>query len=290
MTCYKCRNKHRFYALISTAFIVVFLYLSSLIIACPIRAVHIQSDIIESDTINTILEYLPKNISSKTNNEYLVLFDIDNTLAEPIDPQKGSDQWFYAKVALYQKKGRTKEDAINQTVNELFAMQDSIKLKAIEADAASILSRLQENQFTIIALTARACLLIESTIKKLAEIGINFSHKSRFNNNFSFCATEPACYKSGILFTGPNDKGIVLEKWLNKEKFLPKKILFIDDKLANLTAVQRAAQKLSIPFIGIRYNRLDEKIRSFKLEEYEGSLLPTKRLRKRIVQRPMLIS
>jgi len=70
-----------------------------------------------------------------------------------------------------------------------------------------------------------------------------------------------------------NKKGAVLKVLLEATSFEPKKIIFIDDLLHYQLDVQKAAQELNIPFIGIRYSYLDKKAHDFKLDQHSINLL-----------------
>ena len=260
-------------AFLCTLLIVAFLLVAQQIYYCQLPAGRTNPTtnlFIESDDIRSIKQFIPwpDQPSEQQDRSVLIIFDIDNTIAEPAGTQLGSDQWFYAQVAEYKKQGITHEDAIDRTVEQFMNIQEGLTFKPVQPDTPAFIKELQDRKFTTIALTARSCFLIDRTIALLESIGVNFLHDATFKNNFSFCAPRPACYRNGIIFTGPNDKGTVLKNWLAREKYTPEKIVLIDDKMYNLENVGREMERIGIPFVGIRYNRLDKKIKNFCLQMY----------------------
>lgn len=268
-------NRHVVSAFICTVLLVGTFLVSRNIFLCKVAStpstLRTPQTYIESDDITSIKQFIPWTDSPipQEDRAYLVIFDIDNTIAEPAGTQLGSDQWFYAKIADYEKRGKPYQDAVDATVKELMELQEKLRLQPVEKQTVPFINELQKRNFTTIALTARSCTLIHRTIEQLREIDINFTNEATFKQNFSFAAPKAACYKSGIIFTGANDKGEVLKAWLKHEQYTPKEIIFIDDKMHNLEAVGKAARDMGISFAGIRYNRLDKKIKSFRLKDYE---------------------
>ena len=71
---------------------------------------------------------------------------------------------------------------------------------------------------------------------------------------------HPLYYK-GILFTDYVCKGSMLGKFLETIRWKPSNVIFFDDKLTNLQAVQMAMHAKNIPFQGFLYKGpLHEKI------------------------------
>lgn len=60
-------------------------------------------------------------------------------------------------------------------------------------------------------------------------------------------------FKDGVVFTCNLPKGMVLKAFLEYAKFLPEKIVFIDDKQKHLASVESFCQKAGIRFFGFRY-------------------------------------
>jgi len=101
--------------------------------------------------------------------------------------------------------------------------------------------------------------------EKLKDSGIDFS-SSFENQEITFEYTmkmktfHPLYYK-GILFTDYVCKGSMLGKFLETIRWKPSNVIFFDDKLTNLQAVQMAMHAKNIPFQGFLYKGpLHEKI------------------------------
>ena len=80
---------------------------------------------------------------------------------------------------------------------------------------------------------------------------------------------SPAIYINGIIFAGAQNKGEVLNHWLEHLQFRPKKIIFVDDKLKNVRAVQQVMEANSHPFVGIRYGLLDQRVADLDMHKTE---------------------
>ncbi len=101
------------------------------------------STIIESPDIAIIKEYIrPEDMHSKT----LVIFDIDNTLAEPLD-ELGSDQWFYAVLNQYMSAGYSEDEGLELILPVYFKIAEIIKLHPVQEITLSLIFRLKNLRF-----------------------------------------------------------------------------------------------------------------------------------------------
>jgi len=225
---------------------------------CTIALLYIFSHgkIIDIQHINEINQYT----DSSTNT--LVIFDIDNTILEPTSAE-GGDQWFYAAINHFKKQGLSYQEAYDKVMPIYTKLSKKNGVKLVEKEVVSIIHRLQKHKFLVIALTSRSQPIKETTINQLTSLNINLSNKQFDNKNFSFNLKIPASFKSGILFCGDNDKGEILTKFLEQTSSKPNLIIFIDDKKQYLTSVKVALNKNNIPFIGLRYGYLDNKVNNF---------------------------
>ena len=122
--------------------------------------------------------------------------------------------------------------------------------------------------------------LEELRIKRIKSLGIDVS--KMFDLPVSFDLKElpslaegvPSKYERGIIFTNKNDKGETLKAFLKEAKFMPKRILFIDNQMRQVDSVRKAADSLGIEFIGIHYTKayeigngpLDEEVAAKQME------------------------
>lgn len=84
-------------------------------------------------------------------------------------------------------------------------------------------------------------------------------------------ASFPTAY-NGIIFTTFIPKGEALNAYLQFAKLKPKKIIFIDDRLANLESVQEYCQKYGIEYIGFEYTAIKVQAKDLKLNKRRSVL------------------
>lgn len=219
-----------------------------LFLACIFNAT-IFAIIIKHDSIASIFQYIDDQKKSDT----LILFDIDYTLIEPI--------WTF---------GRDYSDLLfkhvtKQKNNELYVMGKECVIRAditqyffkpVEAITASVVHQLQQDGFTVLALTARNYLIAYWTYKELYRCNIDFEFvslpvPSNTNND-----REKYHLEYGIIFRKENyDKGSMLVDMLRDYMLTPTLILCMDDTLQNLEDIQNMLQitRPKVEFIGIHY-------------------------------------
>lgn len=211
--------------------------------------------IIESDQLSTVLDYI------KSNNT-LIIFDIDNTLAHPTQ-ELGSDEWFCHEVETKMAEGFDYITSIYYALPKTFYAQFNIPLKATEQNIPELIEGLINKGIPVIALSTRSLFIAERTLDQLDDLNINFFIASISPHDLVLPMPHPCFYKCGILFGGNNDKGEALTCFLNTMNYYPEQIIFVDDKMKYLVSVERALEKLSIPFIGIRYSGCDQRVKNF---------------------------
>lgn len=220
--------------------------------------------VVHSDTLHIALDYLDPKYKP---HEQLVILDIDNTLGEPdtLDGL-GSDQWFKEMVKSYETQGHNTESAINQVLPSYFAIHHHNLLKPVEPTTASCVKCLQ-GKAHVMSLTARSPGFSNRTQEQLSAIDIHLHKATVHNMPLNLKHTHPALFCEGILFAGNNNKGDILITFLEKINYIPKIIIFVDDKEHNIRAVEKAAKSKNIAFVGIRHSRLDQKVQNFTLEK-----------------------
>ncbi|MGE0009333.1 MAG: DUF2608 domain-containing protein [Candidatus Babeliales bacterium] len=228
-----------------------------LALACSLSMVGLSlAKIIESDTVLEIKNYLTADYEHT-----LVIFDIDNTLAAP-KLEIGSDQWVDHLVREKMKQGLDMQQAFNAVLPTYFHVQFKIAMHPVEDLTPLFIKEMQTQGVSVIAITARSIYVASRTLDQLDDINVKLGVQG-YTNELHLNMPIPCIYMHGVIFSGNNDKGLVLIELLKNIDYLPTKIIFIDDKLKNLTAVEYAAQKCGIEFIGIRYTRCDERVANF---------------------------
>lgn len=193
----------------------------------------------------------------------LLVFDIDNTLVEPVG-NIGSDQWYYylAKAIARDEPGldaaavAAKADAIWSKTLE------TIEVKPVEALTPALVRAQQTRGLQVMALTARAAIDTTATFRQLKDIGIDLERNGVHAGDLA--VGGGSLYSHGVLFVGEGtDKGTLLVDFLQRTGLKPARIVFADDKPKHATNVDAALAKAGIPVIAFRYGAADAKVRAF---------------------------
>lgn len=190
-------------------------------------------------------------IVSEVRPTTLLVFDLDNTLVEPVG-NIGSDQWYdYALTAL--RRDGLDEAAAEKEANALWTrMLGVVKVKPVEELTPILLREQQKRGLKILALTARGSEDAAATFAQLKAIGVDLS-------------------SSAVIFVGDGDKGEALLTFLDTIKLRPTRVVFVDDKLRHAKSVDAVMTAAGIPCVAFRYGALDEKVRAFKEVMSEAS-------------------
>lgn len=230
-----------------------------------------QGEIQKTGTLNPLWEKL-----TDMDSHTLVIFDVNEVLIVPQD-------------MILRKKSKTLRSKLEEKyLNPLgeekkLALQSKIYLKKnvyipIDPCISSLIKQIKNRQAKAMALTAGKTgpfglipHFEDQRLVILREMGINFSdfpdtENLTFIDGHTFTSKAPI-YTNGILHSRPYSKGQVLEAFLNRIPFHPKKILFVDNDLSNLESVEEIAKKRGISFLGLFYQgeeslpyQLDENI------------------------------
>jgi hypothetical protein len=195
----------------------------------------------------------------------LLVFDVDNTLMETAQ-LLGSDQWFSYRIQENINRGLADQEALAITLAEWVAIQNNTQVKPAEPSTAGFIQSLQNNGWAVMGLTTRGIELSTRTREQLQSIGIDFAKASPAKQDIGFKNIPGAVYRKGVLFSTGTSKGSLLFQFFKETGYLPKKILFVDDKEKYLRDVERCCNERGIPFIGLRYGFLDEKVKNLRPE------------------------
>lgn len=226
-------------------------YLTVLFVAI---SVLLQSEIIEIEHMSEIKEFIDR--------DSLVVFDIDNTLIEPVQ-ELGNDQWFRYRMNQLMDEGKSVNEALEQAVLDWEAIRNVTEMKLVETEAAPIIEELQAAKQPVIGLTTQSFSLALRTTDHLNKLGIDLNATAVCHEPVMFLLDLPILYLNGILFTNGCHKGKALDKFLLEARFNPKKIVFINDKKSHLHPVEEFCREKNISFVGLRYGYLDKKVESF---------------------------
>lgn len=215
----------------------------------------LTAKIIETNEIESILDYAKPNT--------LLLFDIDNTLMEPVQ-ELGNDQWFRYQLKKYLKEGLSESLALKKALSEWRSIRNITKMRLIEDEAARVVQTLQEGSYMTMGLTTQGLGLSTRTVEQLEELGIDFTAHSPSKWEHFFDNGGGVLFRGGILFTAGTNKGAALLHFLQLLDYRPEQIVFINDKASHIREVEVMCEREHIPFIGLRYGALDEKVANFR--------------------------
>lgn len=204
----------------------------------------------------------------------LIIFDIDNTLAAP-HKELGSDEWFFHHITKKQLANQHDESyTITRAIDEIlplyYAIQHTVPLHPLEQETPALIKKLQK-KYHVIALTSRGVKLAARTMHQLHAININFDlvheehccpHETS-KKDVSTPGYPESIHWHNIIFCNGHHKGKTLLNYLTQINFKPTKIIFIDDKLKYLVDVEKAVTPLGIEFVGLRYNACDARLDKF---------------------------
>lgn len=211
--------------------------------------------IVETNSIESVKTHADPNT--------LILFDIDNTLIEPVQ-ELGTDQWFEHRIMEYKALGLPSGEAKEKALSEYVAIHSITKVKPVEKITPSFIAQLQQEGYVCMGLTSRGLSLATRTVEQLKSVGIELTQTAPSKEDFYFTNHHGVLYRAGILFASGTHKGNALVKLLHHLHLIPEKIVFIDDKLQQLKDTQKALENDGIAFVGLRYGFLDEKVANFR--------------------------
>jgi hypothetical protein len=166
----------------------------------------------------------------------LITLDLDDTLIQS-KTYYGSEEWQWNLYEQYQEDGLAPEEAFYKANLEWQKAQYQIEVCAVENDTLSLIQN-WKMKYHIMGLTARNPSLIDITYKQLASLNIDLNSP---------------IHPSGIIFGGGNEKGKALFEYLDKNQFIYKRIVGVDDKKYHLQNILLHCNQKKIGFHGFHY-------------------------------------
>lgn len=214
--------------------------------------------------------------------QVLLVFDIDNTLLA-MEQGLGSDQWYDWQ------KGLAESNPCDPLLaGPRLAVQGALyfasAMRPTQPDASLQVRKAQNAGLPVIALTSRGVDFRLSTFRELRRNGFSFSH-SAIGPPGGLDAeyvpgggTRPVRYEDGVVLSSGQHKGEVLKDLLDRTGTpLPRAIVVVDDKPANLDAVTQTFTTLGVPVRAWRYSGEDQAVELFDgtgAAELWGNLQP----------------
>jgi phosphoserine phosphatase len=220
-----------------------------LLLATAVRA--------EVREIKSMTEIVPALTTST-----LLVFDLDNTLIEPVG-NIGSDQWWYYLVkAISRDEGIPEDKAEEKAAPVWTATLAKVKVKPVEALSPKLIAEQRARGLGIMALTARGPEDRAATERQLKDIGVDLAIAAPYTKELT--TPNKGLFAKGVLFVGegPN-KGEELVKFLKTIGLKPRHIVFVDDKPKHAKSVDAALSAAKIPSVCFRYGAADAKVAAF---------------------------
>lgn len=218
-------------------------------------AFTLEGEIIETQHMKEIHKYLEP--------EMLVVFDLDNTLIEPVQ-ELGSDQWFGHRIQQYLSYNYPPDVAKKKALREWQAVQYMTEVKLVEIGTDEIVSMLQTREMPVMGLTTRGMEMCVRAVEQLESVHIDLGKTAPTQEQVYFLNERGVVFSRGVLFTDNTHKGKALQKFLESIDCHPKSVLFVNDKLSHIKPVEEVCQEMGIKFVGLRYGYLDEKVNNLR--------------------------
>lgn len=167
----------------------------------------------------------------------LIIFDIDHTILEAEQVSCHSN-WFYDQYEEALKNGVSEQSALDALLPAWEQSQKGCPVKPVEPITIDLIRAMQKANKNVLALTSRGKNVYGETIEQLSSLGIDFSASAPMSEYSGQALGKGVGAFHGVIFTSDYvSKGKVLESYLEQAGFRPKKIIFIDDGMRNLTSV-----------------------------------------------------
>jgi hypothetical protein len=192
----------------------------------------------------------------------LLVFDIDNTLLEPVG-NIGSDQWYYyLSVAIARDGPGLSPEQVQARADDVWTRTlDRVKVRPVEALTPTLVREQQQRGLQVMGLTARAESDAPATFRQLHAIGVDLQASAVRKDELR---AQDGFYSHGVLFVGEGvDKGKLLVDFLARIDLKPARVVFVDDKPHHARNVDAALGAAGIPVVAFRYGAADAKVRAF---------------------------
>ena len=212
------------------------------------------------------IKYMAEIVPS-LDTSTLLIFDIDNTLLEPVG-NIGSDQWYYYVAKAARRDGLSNQDADAAADAAWRRTLATVKVKPVEALTPGLARAQQERGVTVMALTARGAEDESDTLRQFKEAGLDLTARPAAPGRMILPKAElgtaqDGVFSSGVMLMGDGDKGKALLGFLKKIGRKPARVVFVDDKEKNVKNVDAALTAAGVQILAFRYGATDEKVRAF---------------------------
>ena len=233
-------------------------FLTTVLLVISCFSIPCFAEAVKTNDIEILEQYM-----NQADKNTLVIFDVDDVLLVPKDQilqaHNKEDQLLLRKKL---EKSVDKSEA-----EKLFSIIfEERKNGVVDPKMPQLITELQSRGIKALGLTncftgkfGNITAVETWRTDELEKNGYHFvkSWKSIKQKSFMYMALNtqesPPLFTRGVIFASSAPKGDALEAFLKYAKFMPTKIIFIDNKTKHLESVKKFAQIHNIPFIGIEY-------------------------------------
>lgn len=227
-----------------------------------------HAEIVTINNMQEIKQKFDDLIKANKPEDILGMFDIDMVLIQPSNPNMQIPNIKKNRAYVKEILKNLNNDEKNILLNLINKNSPAI---LVEKSTPKVISQLMRKKIKLMALTSSLAGTFEDIknvevwrYNTLKNFGIDFSASFPNIKGFSFTelknvsGKEPVYYK-GILCTNGEgnkmNKGDVLLAFLHKINYMPKKVIFVDDKIENIQDMEKALTNLNekISFVGVHY-------------------------------------
>lgn len=222
----------------------------------------------EITSIRTMQEFVP--YLEQADDRTLVVFDIDMVVVQPDEPAFQMANMKRHK-AIAKKVSGTIPGLQEVFINLMLVYSESV---LIDEKTPGLIRGLAEKGVPTMALTANltgslvhVSKMEDLKIARLAGLGIDFAKGAPYAGEIIFTDLPSfrgnyCLYKSGIFFVNGSGKlkGEALVSFMKKTGFVPKKVLFIDDREDNVQILETALKAFNpeIQYQGVIFHGAGE--------------------------------
>jgi len=236
-----------------------------LMVLIGLSAFEASAEIVQASSVNDIKTYTSQFESKDT----LVLFDLDYVLFAPRDrvlryageENNYRSKHFKAIFKDFQGKGiALGKDKVPMAEYLISQILSSSKVELVSLDMPNFVNELDSKKMAVVGFTANSSGKYgivqneaELHLSRLNSLGYHFK-----DNGDLLKGEFPECI-SRVIFANKADKGKVLLGFLKQLNKNYKNIIFVDDRLKNLTSVQNIVKDHEINYLGVHYTELKDK-------------------------------
>ena len=193
----------------------------------------------------------------------LIIFDVGNVLLKFKSPLFNA-HYENVRTYWYERLGKEYDKPQFEKLWSIILQKEYDLIHLVEKQIPLIIKNLQQSNAKVMALTRTRLGCIgqissheDLRLAKLMKHGIDFSQSAPSPDKFVLTEvisqSSFPVYKNGILFVEKESKGIALDAFLQRIKWTPSKVFFVDDKIDYLKSVQSTVAERGLPFLGFHY-------------------------------------